>query len=200
MAQAPTEGFGVLLIYPIEPSHHNTLIPSLLAFLIINKVTLCIHMHLARLEQLACQHRCQRNSHQSRSTYHDSYNPAQLLEHDTGHTRQHCQRHKHSHNHQGSSNNRYPHLVGRIDSRLTRILAAVNVLRDILQHHNRIVHHHTDSHRQRTHRDDIQRRARHLQVDKCHNQGNRDSDTDNQRRAPLAQEEKHHQHHKQQRV
>ena len=200
MAQAPAEGFGVLLIYPVEPSHHDTLVPCLLAFLVINEVALCVHMHLARLEQLARQHRRERDSHKGGSTNHDGYNPTQLLEHDTRHTRQHSQRHEHRHNHQGGGDNRHPHLVGRIDSRLARVLAAVNVLRDILQHHNRIVHHHTDSHSQRTHGDDIQRRTRHLQVDKRHNQGNRNSDSDNQGRTPLAEEEQHHQDHEEQGV
>ena len=74
------------------------------------------------------------------------------------------------------------------------------MLGDVLQHHDGIVHHHTDGHRQGGQRDDVERTVGEHQVDEGHDQGDRDGDADDQRGAPLAQEEEHDQHHEEEGV
>ena len=66
---------------------------------------------------------------------------------------------------------------------------------DILQDHNRIIDHHTDSDSQRTEGDDVDRRVSQTEVDKCHNEGNRNRDTDDDGSTPFAEEEEYHKYH-----
>ena len=81
-----------------------------------------------------------------------------------------------------------------------RIFTTFYVTGNILEHHNRIIDHHTDGNGERTQGDDIDRRIGNAQIDKRHNQGDRDSDTDDDRCTPLTEEEQHNQHDEQQRV
>ena len=113
------------------------------------------------------------------------------MEHDTGHTIQHGQRYEYRYKHKGGSDNGYPHLIGCVDSRLVRVFAALHVPRYILQHHDRIIHHHTDGYRQRTERDDIKTRIGYCQINERDNQRNRNRDTDDDGCTPAAQEEEH---------
>ena len=200
VAQAPTEGFGILVVHPIEGAHYDTFVPTFFALFVVNQVAFVIDMYFARFEQLAGQHRCERYSHQRGGAHHNGYNPSQFLEHDAGHTRQCGQRHEYGHDNQRGGDNGYPYLVGGVDGCFARIFTTIDMLGNVFQYHNGIVHYHTDSHGERTHRDDVQRRACHLQVDECYDEGDRNGDADNQRGAPLAQEEQNDQHHEQQRV
>ena len=74
--------------------------------------------------------------------------------------------------------------VGRVDGRLPRTGPSLDVLGDVLEHHDGIVHHHTDGHGQGTEGYDVQRAVGQHQVDEGHYQGYGDGQGDDQGRAP----------------
>ena len=153
-----------------------------------------VHVHFLRLEQFGTEHRSQRDSHERRGTAYDGDDPSQFMEHDTRHSVQHRQGHEHRHEHEGRRDDGYPDLVGSVDRRLMRILTTLHVTGDILQDDNRVIHHHTDRDGERTEGDDIQTRIRHTEVDKRHDEGNRNRDTDNDGSTPFTEEEEHDEH------
>ena len=116
------------------------------------------------------------------------------MEHDSCHSVQHRQGHEYGYEHEGRRDDGYPDLVGSVDRRLMRILATLHVTGDILQDDNRVIHHHTDRDGERTEGDDIQTRVGQSQIDERHDQRNRNSDTDDNRSTPFAEEEQYHQH------
>ena len=69
--------------------------------------------------------------------------------------------------------------------------------RHILQHHNGIVHHVTNSDRETRQGNHVERTACCIQVDERGNQRHRDGDDNNGCRTPSTQEDEHHQCHKQ---
>ena len=162
----------------------STVVPTLLAGLILHEVTVLIYMHFLRFEQFGTEHRGQRDS-----------NPSQFFKHDTCHTGQHRHRHEYRYKHEGRRDDGNPHLVGGIDRCLMRILATFDMSGDILQDHNRIIDHHTDSDSQRTEGDDVDRRVSQTEVDKRHNEGNRNRDTNDDGSTPFAEEEEYHEYH-----
>ena len=194
VAQTPTKRLSVVLINDVEHVYYRTLVPALLACLVVHQVSVLVHVHFLRLEQLGTEHRSQRDSHERRGTAYDGDDPSQFMEHDTRHSVQHRQGHEHCHEHEGRRDDGYPNLVGSVDRRLMRILAALHVTGDILQDDNRVIHHHTDRDGERTEGDDIQTRIRHTEVDKRHDEGNRNRDTDNDGSTPFTEEEEHDEH------
>ena len=105
------------------------------------------HLRLLALqtEQLRTKHRRQRQSGDSGYKHNGTHHPAQLLEQYTGHTGHHRQREEYGNHRQCRSHNGDSHLVRAMHRRLLRVGTALDVCRDILQYHNGIVHHHTDS-------------------------------------------------------
>ncbi len=71
---------------------------------------------------------------------------------------------------------------------LGRFLATLQVSRDVLQHHNGIIHHHTDRDGQGGHRDDVQGVARGVKVNQGSKQRYRDRKHDDERRPPSSKE------------
>ena len=197
IAQAPTQDLSILAVEPVEETHYRTVVPRLVVLIIINQITFFIYVHLTRFENLRAEHRGERDSDDGRSTANDGNDPAELLKHDTSHTGKHCKRHEYSHEHKRSSDYGYPYLIRSIDSCLARILAAIHMLGDILEHHDSIVHHHTDSDIERTERDDVERAACNSQVDKCHHEGDRNGEAHDKCCTPATQEEEHYEDHKQ---
>ena len=124
-------------------------------------------MHLACLEEFGGQHRGKGDGDSGRSDDDDGDDPAQLFEHDARHTLEHSQRHEHSSDDEGGGDNGYPDLVGGVDSGLAGVLSTFDMLGDILQHDDSIIHDHTDGNVERTERDHVQRRASQGQVDEC---------------------------------
>ena len=120
------------------------------------------------------------------------------MEHDTCHAVEHRQRNEYGYQYQSGSNDRYPYFVGGIDSCFVRVFTTFDMSGDILQNDDGIVHHHTDGDGERTEGDDVKRRVGYTQVDKRHDEGDRNSDTDDDRGAPSAQEEQYHQHDEEQ--
>ena len=144
MAQAHIQSLLIPAVNDIQHTYDGFLIPVFLACLIIDEVTVLVHMHFLRFEQLGAEHRSQRDSDKGRGTTNDRHNPSEFMEHDTRHTIEHRQRYEHSHEHEGGSDDRYPYFVRRIDSRLMRVFTTFDVAGDILQDHDGIVHNHTD--------------------------------------------------------
>ena len=75
-----------------------------------------------------------------------------------------------------------------------RVLSTLDVTGDVLEHDDRIVHDHTDGDGERTERDDIERRIGNRQVDKRHDKGDRNGDTDDECCTPSAEEEEHNEY------
>ena len=108
-------------------------------------------------QQQAGKHRNERDGGSGGDAHHDGDNPAKFLEEDACHARQHGEGYEHRHDDQGGGNDRGPHLIGGVDGCLARTLAAFNMLGDVFQHHDGIVHHHADGHGERCQGDDVQR-------------------------------------------
>ncbi len=111
--------------------------------------TLIVVLATLLSEDVGRQHWGKRKGCGSRHADHDSHNPTQLLEHDTSHSRNHCQRQEHRNDNQRSGDYRQPHLVGSVYRRLLRTRTALDMSSDILQHHDGIIHHHTDGYGER---------------------------------------------------
>ena len=103
------------------------------------------HLGLLTLQtqQLRTEHRRKRQGRNS-GDEHGAHHPAQLLEQHAGHTGNHRQREEHGNHRQCRSDYGNRHLVRSVNGRLLGIGTALDVRRDVLQHHNGIVHHHTD--------------------------------------------------------
>ena len=67
--------------------------------------------------------------------------------------------------------------------------------RNILKHHNRIIYNHTNSDRERTEGDNIQRIPRNKQVDEGGNKRNWDRQDNDKCSLPATKEDKHNKHH-----
>ena len=201
VGQTPTQQVRIGGIQLIQESHHRIFVRKFLRILLLdNQITIFIHLNGLRLQQLGAKHRHKGDSHQSGGTADDRHDPTQLLEQDTGDTRQHRQRHEHRTDHQRRGDHGYPHLVRRIDGRLTRVRASVDMRGDVLQDHNGIVHHHTHGNGKGTEGDDVQRTVNTQQVKECDQQGDWDGQSDNHTGTPLTQEEEHHEDHEEDRI
>ena len=185
MLEAEAEHIGVPIVYPVQDAHHALFVP-VLVLLALYQTPLLIHGDLPRLEHLAGQHRGQGDSHNGRCRNHYGHNPAQLLEQHARDTVEHGKGDKNRRDDQGGCDNRNPHLVGGVDGRLARRAAAVDMLGDILQHHNRVVHHHTDGHREGAERYYVDGTAHEPEVDEAHYEGDGDGDADDEGGAPFA--------------
>ena len=199
MRKAPAQQVGVGLVDLIEEGHHDAVVPAFL-LAALDQLAVLVDADFAGLEQFRAKHRDEGDGHQRRGRNHDGHDPAQLLEEDAGQAGEHRQRDEHGRDDKRRRDDGGPHLVGGVDGRLVRRGAAVDMLGNVLQHHDGVVHHHTDGHRQGGQRNDVERTVGEHQVDEGHNQGNRDGDADDQRSAPLAQEEEHDQHHEEEGV
>ena len=146
-------------------------------------------------QHLAGEHRDECDGGCGRDAHHDGDDPAEFLEHDAGHAGKHRQRHEHSHDDQRRRDNRDPHLVGSADGSFTWILASFYVFGDVLQYHDSVVHHHSDSYRQRCHRHYVQRAVGDEQVDERGDQRDWYREADDDGASPFAEEHKHHEHH-----
>ena len=157
-------------------------------------------MYFLGFQQFGAEHRRERDSHEGGGTADYRHYPSQLMEHDTRHTGEHRQRHEHGYEHKGCCDNGHPNLIGSIDRCLMRVFSTLDMARYILQHHNSIIHHHTDSDSERTERDDIQRGVRHTEVYERHDEGNRNGYTDDDGSTPFTKEEEHDEHDEEERV
>ena len=104
------------------------------------------HLGLLTLQtqQLRTEHRRKRQGRNGGDEHNGAHHPAQLLEQHAGHTGNHRQREEHGNHRQRRSDYGNRHLVRTVNGRLLGIGTALDVRRDVLQHHNGIVHHHTD--------------------------------------------------------
>ncbi len=151
-------------------------------------------------EPLAAEHRGQRQGAGGGDDHHDADHPSQLAEEHSRHAGDERQREEHGYQRQRGGYYRDGHLVGAVDGRLFRVGAAFYVRRHVLEHHDGVVHHHTDGDGQCRQRDDVQRVAGGVEVDEGGNQRNRDGDDDNHRGSPAPQEYEDHYHHEEQGV
>ena len=124
----------------------------------------------------------------------DADNPAELLEHDSGHSGDHGERQEHAEHRKGGGDHGDTHLRGAVDGCLRWLLSTLQMSRDVLQHHNGIVHHHTNRDGQGRHRNDVQCVARGVKVDQRTQKGDRDGKHDDERRPPAAKEYVNHEH------
>ena len=124
----------------------------------------------------------------------DADNPAELLEHDSGHSGDHGERQEHAKHRQRGSDYGDTDFGGSVNGGLGRFLASLQVRGNVLQHHNGVVHHHTDRNGQGRHRYDVQCVACRVKVDQRPEQCNRDGQHDDERRPPAAKEYVDHEH------
>ena len=155
-------------------------------------------LFLLELQQLGAKHRSQWQSRHGRDKHDSTHHPSQLFEHDTGHTAHHCQREEYGNHRQRRCDNGNSDLIRSMNGCLFRIGTTLNMCSNIFQYYNGVVHHHTDSNRERRQWNDINRIPGNGQINKWGNQWKRDGDTDNQCCTPTSQEKEYHDYHKQQ--
>ena len=144
---------------------------------------------------MATQHRGERKGGCGGNHHHNGYHPTQLTEEHTGHTGYERQWEEHRNQGEGGSHHRNSHFVGAVHGGLLWIGTALNVGGHVFEHHNGVVHHHTDGDRQCGERHNVERIAGGKQVDKRSNQRDRNGDGNDDGGTPASQEHKHHKHH-----
>ena len=78
---------------------------------------------------------------------------------------------------------------------LLRVTSSLDMGRNVLKHHDRIIHNHTNSNRERTEGDNIQRISRNKQVDEGGNKRNWNRQDNDKCSLPATKEDKHNEHH-----
>ncbi len=151
-------------------------------------------------QQERAEHRSEREGAGGGDDHHDGHHPAELAEEYAGHAGDEGQREEHRYKCQRGRDDRYGHLVGAVHGGLLRIGAALDVRRHVLEHHDGVVHHHTDGYRQGRERHDVQRVARGVEIYERGDERYRYCDGDDERGAPASEEGEHHYNHEEQGV
>ena len=150
-------------------------------------------------EHLGAEHRHKGEGGGSGHDHDDGHDPAELLEHDAGHTGNHGQGQEHAEHRQGGRHYGDCHLGSAVHGCLLGFLAPFKMAGDVLEHHNRIVHDHTDGNRKRRHRYDVEGVAGCKQIDERSQERNRNRKHDDESGPPSSEEEVHHEHNHQKR-
>ena len=107
------------------------------------------------------QGKCRRWGH-----YHnDGNNPAQLLEHNAGHSGNHSEGQEHAQHGERGCDYGYTNLRGTVNGRLLGLFSPFKVRGHVLKHHYSIVHHHTYGYGKGAHGDDIEGASRCKQIE-----------------------------------
>ena len=152
MLEAPTEEVGVSGLDGIEGFADSVLVSDALG----SFLGFCFLAGLLGeeeglfLKHLGREHGNKGDSCGSGDAYHDGNNPAEFLHEDTHHAGQHGEGDEYGHKHKGGGDNGGPYLVGGTDSRFAWRFTAFYVFGDVLQHHNGVVHNHTDGNGERS--------------------------------------------------
>ena len=146
-------------------------------------------------QELRTEHRNEGEGSDSGDDHDDAGDPSELLEHDSGHTLDHGQRHEHGKHGQCGSDDGYTHLLGRMHGSFLRLCTTLKMRRDVLKHHNGIVDHHTDGYGQGGHRDNVQCVACSPEIHERCKERDRDRKDDDECGPPSSEEEINHEHH-----
>ncbi len=159
-----------------------------------------VALAVLQAQHAATQHGGERQRRRGGDNHHDGHHPSQLAEEHTRHARDQGEREKHRDEGEGRGDHTDGHLVGAMHGGLLGRRTAFDVGGDILQHHDGVVHHHTDGDGQCRQRHDVQRVAGGIEIDERGNERDGDGEGDDDRGAPATQEEQHHDDHEEQRI
>ena len=179
MIYAPTQQCTIATLNPAHRSIDISLYARLLRALLHNERA------EYRSEGQGCSHR---------NNEGDSYHPTHCAEQHTCHTLDHRERQEHCERCERRSDNRDTHLLGSKDCRLLNACTSIDVSGDILQHHNSVIHHHTNRDRNRRHRDNVERRVGHQEVYQRREHRDRDGEHNDKHRTPAAEHQHNHEH------
>ncbi len=147
------------------------------------------------LEQLRAQHRHQRQRNHRRDQNRDGQRDRELAEEAADHILHEQERDQDGDQRDGQGDDGEADLAGALERRVQRTLALLYVARDVLDHHDRIVHDETGRDRQRHQREIVQAEVRQVHdregADK--RQGHRQARYE--RRPGIAQEKVDDEHH-----
>ena len=155
---------------------------------------------LLQTQHLRAEHRGQCQGRHGRYREDYTHHPTQLLEHHTHHATGQCHGEEHGNHRQRRGYNGDGHLIGSVDSCLLGVRATLDMCSHVLQYHDGVVHHHTDSDRETGERNHVERTVGDCQVDERGNQRDGDGDGDNEGGTPATEEEEHHKHYEEQGV
>ena len=155
---------------------------------------------LLQLEQLRTEHGSQGKCRHSRYRKDNTHHPAQLFEHDTHHTTSQRHGEEHGNHRKRRSDNGDGHLIGSMDSSLLGVGTTLDVGSNVLQHHNSIVHHHTDGNRKTGQRNHIQRSIGDSQIDERGHQRNGNGNGNHEGGTPTSEEEEYHDNYEQESI
>ena len=146
-------------------------------------------------EELRTEHRNKGKRTDCRDNHDDTCNPSELLEHHTGHTLDHGKRHEHREHCKGRRNNRDTHLLCCMHGRFLWLGTLLQMCRDVLENHDRVVHNHTDRNGERGHRHNVQGVSCSPKIHQGRKKRHRNREHDDECRSPSSEEEVNHEHH-----
>ncbi len=150
---------------------------------------------MTRLEDQRAERRCQCQCHKTRQRHRNRDSDGELLVHFTDKTAHEGNRNEHGAKHENNRNNRPRHFTHGLDGGLARRqLIGRHDTFDVFQNHDSVVDHDTDCQHQTEQRQEVDGEAEHIHARKSANDRDRHCDDWNERRAPVLQEDEHHQH------
>ena len=158
-------------------------------------IDILLHARLLRilLHNLRAKHRSKGQCGSHRNGQSNCYHPTHWLEEHTCHTLNHSQREEHRQGGQGRSDNRHTDLLCSKDCSLLNSRTTIDMSGNILQHHNRIIHDHTDRDRDSRHGDNVERRVGSQEVNQSREHRNWNCQHNDKHCTPTT---KHHHYHK----
>ena len=142
-------------------------------------------------------HGCEHPSNHKRGKHGQRGRPAKLLEKFAGNAGHKCGRQKHRNQREGGSNHRKADFVGRLHGGLKRCFAHVEVALNVLHLHDGIVHQHANHQRQCQQGHGVDRETQVGNANKRWNHRQRQRHGRDNRGAPIAQKQPHHNHREQ---
>ena len=145
-------------------------------------------------QQLRAEHGGKRKGGNGGYNHDDTYNPTQLPEQNTRHTGDERQGQEHRQHGKRGGDDRNGDFVRTVHGSLLGGTAPLDVVGYVFEHHDSVVHDHTDSDTQRTERYDVKRVSGDKQVTERSYQRNRNGNDDDNRRTPPSQEHQNDEH------
>ncbi len=147
------------------------------------------------LQDLRAHHRRQRQGDHGRHQNRDGKGNSELAEQPADNVAHEQQRDQHRDQRYRQRNDGEPDLLGPFQRRRQRLLAFLDIARDILDHHDRVVHHEAGRNRQRHQRQIVQAVSQQIHHAERAHQRQRNRNAGNDRRGDVAQEhENDHDH------
>ena len=182
MVEHPSEQSIVLRDHPIEIFLSLARKRALLAF-------------VAMAQQLCAQHRHQGQRHDGGNQDGDRQGDGKFAEQPAHHFLHEEKRDQHRDQRHGQRNDGEADLARAFQRGVQRLFAGLEITRDVLDHHDGVVHDETGGNRERHQGEIVERKAQQIHRRECADDGQRHRQAGNDGRRNAAQEQEDHQHY-----